>query len=355
MMTKLYQRYVGTLYVKNVFIIFMGLVFFYAGVDLITNFKDLPESANLQLLYVSLNALTAVNYALPLSLVFGMIVSKFSMIRSNELICMYAAGISKTQLLKPLFVCAIGLTGVYIALNFTPFVYAYEYRSHLLKNHRIAPISSDLFLKYEGNYVYIATLDPIRQEAQGIRVFEVDGPQLVRAIEAKRGTFVRNEWVLEEVKVIHKPEVQSLEDEGLRIERHERMGALKGFKPKIIENAHQGGIALSVLDALDALRFFSSQGIDTKGVKTALYTMILFPFFAPLMVVILYFFLPASGRFFNLALLSFIFVIVTLGVWGLLFVLSKFSSGGVILPELAIALPILAMAIGALSLFYKNH
>ncbi|MBE0495108.1 MAG: LptF/LptG family permease [Campylobacterales bacterium] len=354
-MTKLYQRYVAIVYLKNVFIIFLGLVFFYAGVDLITNFKDLPASANLQLLYVSLNALTAVNYALPLAIVFAMIVSKFSMIRSNELICMYAAGISKAQLLKPLFVCAMVLTGAYISLNFTPFVYAYEYRSHLLKNHRIAPISSDLFLKYETSYVYIATLDPIKQEAQGIRIFEVEGTQLRSVTEAAKGVFQRNEWYLEDVIVTQKPNVKSLEDAGLQVTPMASTTALKGFKPKIIENAHQGGIALSITDALDALRFFSAQGIDTKGVKTSLYTMVLFPLFAPLMLVILYFFLPASARFFNLAFLSFIFVIATLSTWGLLFVLTKFSTTGVILPELGIALPILLMGGVALSLFYRHR
>ncbi|MBN2963417.1 LptF/LptG family permease [Sulfurospirillum sp. T05] len=354
-MTKLYQRYVGMVYLKNVVVIFVGLVFFYAGVDLITNVKDLPDSANLQLLYVALNALTAVNYALPLAIVFGMIVSKFSMIRSNELICMYAAGISKTQLLKPLFVCAMALTTVYISLNFTPFVYAYEYRSHLLKNHNIAPISSDLFLKYETRYVYITTLDPIKQEAQGIKIFDVEGTRLKSVMEAKRGVFQRNEWYLEDVTLTQKPTVESLESPGLNVTTMPHAKALQGFKPKIIENAHQGGIALTIVDALDALHFFSAQGIDTKGVKTSLYTMVLFPLFAPLMVVILYFFLPASARFFNLALLSFMFVIATLSTWGLLFVLSKFSTTGVILPELGIALPIAVMAGIALSLFYQHR
>ncbi|NLC27153.1 MAG: permease, partial [Campylobacteraceae bacterium] len=51
-MTKIYQRYIGWTYIKNVFVIFIGLLLFYTGVDYINNLKDLPESANLQLLYV---------------------------------------------------------------------------------------------------------------------------------------------------------------------------------------------------------------------------------------------------------------------------------------------------------------
>jgi lipopolysaccharide export system permease protein len=354
-MTRLYQRYVGLVYLKNVAIIFLGLVFFYAGVDLITNLKDLPESANLQLLYVSLNALTAINYALPLSIIFGMIVTKFSMIRSNELISMYAVGLSKSQLLQPIFVCAFALSCVYIGLNFTPFVYAYEYRTNLIKNHRIAPISSDLFLKYESSYVYITQLDPIVQSAEEIKIFDVNGTQLRRVIEAKHGVFLNDAWLLSEGKIIYKPDVKSLDDAGLEEEHFDKLSVLQGFKPKIIENAHQGDVALSIGDALDALRFFNAQGVETGGIKAALFTMILFPLFAPLMVVILYYFLPASARFFNLAVLSFIFVMITLSSWGVLFVLSKFAASGVVLPEIGIALPIFLLAGVALWLYSRNR
>jgi len=352
-MTKIYQRYVGWTYFKNVFIIFAGLVFFYAGVDYITNLKDLPESANLQLLYVSLNALTAINYALPLSLVFAMIVSKFGMIRSNELICFYAAGISKGQLLLPLFSISVFLSFIYIGLNFTSFAYAYEYRTNLLKNNRLAPISQELFLKYGQSYVYIAKLDPLLQQADGIKIFDTKDSQLVRTIEAKHAFFRNDKWELHDGVITIKPQVQTMADSGLDVENFEVLEALEGFKPKIIENTHQGDIALSITDALDALEFFSSQSLDTSNVKSKLYSMILFPLFAPLMVVILYYYLPASGRFFNLALLSFIFVFITLCTWGVLFVLTKLSQAGVMLPEVGIALPIFIMAFISLWFYYR--
>lgn len=353
-MTKLYQRYIGWAYIKSVFLIFTGLVFFYVGVDYITNLKDLPESANLQLLYVSLNALSAVNYALPLAIVFGMVVSKFNMIRSNELICLYATGLSKKKLLMPIFGIAIFLTIVYVALNFTPFAYATEYRSNLLKNSRLALISEELFLKYKTSYVYIARLDPILKEAKGIKIFDAQGTELVQVIEAKNAFFKDNSWDLREGVITHKPSVNSLSDRGLRVEHFEQMSALEGFKPKIIENAHQGDIVLTIGDAIDALHFFSTQNIDTSSVKSNLYSMVIFPFFAPLMLMILYYFLPASSRFFNLALLSFIFVFATLATWGILFVLTKLSQTNVISPEIGIVSPIVIMALYGLWLHTRS-
>ena len=354
-MIKLYQRYVGFLYLKNFTIIFLALEFFYVGIDLITNLKELPVSANLQLLYMLFNAMSAVNYALPLSLVFAMIVTKFAMIRSNELICMYSVGISKSQLIFPLFTTSIFLVIVYIGLNFTSFTYANEYRTNLLKYNRIASISSDLFLKFEGKYIYFRELDPIKQEAKDVKIFTTVGTELKEIIAAKRGVFLNDAWKLYDVRITKKPTVSLLSDAGLSIADYENLVALKGFRPKIIENVHQGKVTLSILDAIDAIRFFSSQGVNINGIKSNLYTLLLFPLFAPLMVVILFYYLPPSGRFFNLALLSFGFVFVTLSVWGLLFVLGKLAANSVILPELGIALPIFVMALVAFSLFHKHR
>ena len=74
----LFERYIIKNYLKNFFVIFLGLDFFYIGVDLLSNYNNIPESANLQILYVIFQAMNAVNYVLPLSVVFGMIDSFFS-------------------------------------------------------------------------------------------------------------------------------------------------------------------------------------------------------------------------------------------------------------------------------------
>ena len=83
--------------------------------------------------------------------------------------------------------------------------------------------------------------------------------------------------------------------------------------------------------------------------------MIFFPLFAPLAVLVLYYYLPVTGRFFNLALLSFGFFIATLCAWGVLFVLIRFSLNGVIIPELGIIVPITALLGFAAFLVFKHR
>ncbi|MDR2082006.1 MAG: LptF/LptG family permease [Campylobacteraceae bacterium] len=354
-MFKIYQRYIVLLYLKNFFIIFCALEFFYAGVDFITNLNKLPDSANLQFLYLFFNLMSAVNYTLPLSIVFAMIISKFSMIRSNELLCMYAAGITKNALILPIFFMTLALTFGYIALNFTSFSYAYEYKSNLLKYNQILSTSSDLFLKYEGKYVYFGELNPLKQEAVKVKIFDVKDNELQEIISAENGVFTNNTWVLRNVEIVRKPKINENLSVKLENVKLPYMSVLEKFRPKIIENAHLGQSSLSIPDAIDAIKFFGMQGINIDSVKTNLYLILFFPFFAPFMVVIFYYYLPLSGRFFNLALMNFIFVFIALSLWGVLFVLGKFASRGAMNPEISIILPIFALGIFASVLYRKNR
>lgn len=353
-MDKLYQKYVGFLYVKNFLIIFLALEFFYVGVDLLSNLKDLPTSANLQLLYVYYNAQLAMNYTLPLSLVFAMISSKISMIRSNELVSLYASGISRSQVITPLFITSMFLTFILIGLNFTSFAYSVEYKSNILKYNRISNDSSRLFVKYDDKYIYFNSLNPVKKTATDVKIFDTNKTSLKRIISSKKAVFTNGAWFFKEANVTTLPKDKRLGKEGFSIKPLKNITLLRGFKPTIIDTLHDGKASLSVVDAYDAMRFLGSQGADVSWAKSALYSFIFFPLFAPFMVVILFFYMPPTGRFFNMALLGFLFIFITLCVWGVIFVLSKFSANSIILPELAVILPIVFMGFYALKLFYKN-
>lgn len=50
---KIFQKYIGWTYFKYFVILFVALEFFYVGIDVLTNLKDFPQSANLGLLYIA--------------------------------------------------------------------------------------------------------------------------------------------------------------------------------------------------------------------------------------------------------------------------------------------------------------
>ncbi|WP_263832243.1 LptF/LptG family permease [Sulfurospirillum oryzae] len=351
---KLFEKYIVKNYLKNFFVIFIALDLFYVGVDLLTNYNNIPDSANLQILYALFQGMNAVNYVLPLSIVFGMIVTYFSMIKSNELICMYASSISKKALVRPFFIASLGLTMVYIGLNCTEFAYANEYSSNLKKYNRISNSSEDLFLKNNNQYVYFKKLDPLKQVGYDVTIFEVDNVDLTKIIRASVASFIDNHWILEHVSIVYKPHVSSLDDPGFRTENVEKLKMMENFKPKIMDNIYQSEYALSIMDGIDALHFFGDQGVNTSKIKATLFYQIFFPFFAPFLIVILYYKAPMMGRYFNMALIASSFAFVTLVTWSGLFLLSRLSANGVVISEIAILLPIVLLFFTALHFYAKR-
>ncbi len=349
----LYARYVGWLYFKYFVILFVALTLFYVGIDILTNLKSMPASANLKLLYFGLTSLTAVNYVLPLSLIFALIASEFSMIRSNELVSFYALGIDKNRLIKPPFYIALTITFVYVGLNFTPFAYAYEYGRNIVKLSNLSRTSSDIFLKFEGKFVYMDSLNPISGEAKDVRIFDINGSNLHSATFGLSARFVDDLWLVKQAKIVNLPQNIKLGEKGLDIKRLGELKTLENFKPKTIENAAAESSAITIPDAVDYIQAFKNEGIGLNSVKTTLYNLAFSPFFAPFMVLIIYYFLPVTGRFFNLALKSFIFTIASLCVWGALFVMMRFARNGVISPEIGVLLPVILLGAYAFYLHFK--
>lgn len=351
----LYARYVGWLYFKYFMILFIALTLFYVGIDILTNLKDMPASANLKLLYFGLTSLTAVNYVLPLALIFALITSKFSMIRSNELVSFYALGIDKNRLIKPPFYIALVITFIYVGLNFTPFAYAYEYGRNIVKLSNLSRTSSDIFLKFEGKFVYMDSLNPISGEAKDVRIFDINGSNLRSATFGESGKFIDDTWLLKNAKIVNLPQNIKLGEKGLDIKTPSELKTLENFKPKTIESASAESSAITIPDAVDYILAFKDEGIGLNSTKTTLYNLAFAPFFAPFMVLIIYYFLPVTGRFFNLALKSFIFTIASLCVWGALFVMMRFARNGVVSPEVGVLLPIILLGAYAFYLRFGSR
>lgn len=353
-MKTVFFRFISGIYLKSFFIVFLALVFFFVGVDLLLNFKDLPNSANLILLYVLFLSCMAINYVLPISLVFALILSMVSMVRSNELVSFYALGLSKKLIVAYPFFWALFFCLVFIGLNLTPFAYAEDYRGNIIDNALLTGQSQDIFLKYDDKFVYIAELKSLEDKVGMMKIFDLNDSLLVSLSDVKSAVFKNNTWLLEQGEFITVPNSLQLFAKGLNVEQIDNVQTLKGFKPRIIESVANKS-HYSISDALQSLFAFSKQGVNTTLIRTELYKLVFTPLFAPFLLLILFHFFPITNRFFNLAFISFIFFICTLGLWGGLYLFTKFVENGLLLPELGIIMPIFLLIGTSLFLFYKKR
>lgn len=350
----IFFRFISELYLKSFFIIFLSLLGFFVGVDLLLNFKDLSDSVNLVLLYVVFLAFSAVPYVLPISLVFALILSLISMIRSNEFVSLYALGLSKNLVILYPFLWALFFCFVYVILNCTPFAYANDYQRNIIKNGVINKPSGEAFLKFNDSFIYIQNLQSGQNIANNIKIFNIKDLNLSEYLNAKTAVFNDNSWILKEGNITLLPNDFVIGKQGLKSGEFKDLKSLEGFKPKIIEGA-TSNTNYSILDALASFEIFRAQGVNTNSLKTSIYKMIFTPFFAPFLMLIIYYFFPVISRFFNLAFIAFVFFIITLLLWGMFFLFTRLSENGVILGEVGIVMPVMLLMFFSLFMFYKHR
>lgn len=333
------SKYILKKYLLYFVIVLISLELFFVGIDFLQNFKNLPPSANLQLLYLLYNGFFTLTLALPLSIVFGWITTLIIFIRNNELVAFNALGATRKKIYSPVVNISILLVLFLVFLQLTPLAYSYDQRKKILDNEYFSNTKTDIFLKYNQYYVYFKKLLPLAKKAQGIYIYKVEDKDVVETIEADNAYFQNNKWYVVDAKVINKPIKFDISTSKLEIKYEKFLSTLDGFKPKILDNVYEEKSNFSILDAVSALILLDDQGINTEKIRGILYNQILIPFFIIPLLFLIFIYSSLNSRFFNTAKFTSLSIFGTLMIWGVFFVLFKFSSSGVMIPEISLLLP----------------
>lgn len=341
-------NYIALHYIKYFLIILIALSAFMVGFDYIGNMEKLDISANLLLIYLVYKTFYAIDMILPLALIFGMISTKIYLIRSNALVSFYSLGYSRVSVLRPFVVVSVIFTIIYISLHsWSNFARADEFSNNIRKNAQYLNPTKDLFFAYQGKYIYFSELLPLQEKALGIRVFNVENNSLKSVLEASSAKYRDNAWFIKEADIIKKPDDLSFHSPGIGVTSVHDVKILEGFRPKMLDQIYEGKVNFTIKNAIDAILLLDHQNIDTSSIKGALYRIFFYPFFAPCLIVIIFFFVPISVRFLNVSLFSFAAILSTLLVWGILFMLIELSNNKTIPSEIGIILPVVLLFITA--------
>jgi len=348
-------KYVSIIYLKYFTIILSALVVFMVGFDYIDHASSLSSSANLVLIYIVFKAFFAIDMLLPLSLVFAMISAKVELIRSNALVSFYSLGYTRLDILKPFLVVSTLITLLFISLHsLSSFSRASEFASNIRKDAQYLSPTRDLFFTYKDKYVYFEKMIPLQERAEGVRIFSVKNNSLQDVLVASSAIYKDGYWVIKDANLITKPLKMDFNTLGIKVTHENNLKILKGFRPKMLDQVYEGKVNFTIKNAFDALILLEEQNINTSSIRAALYKIFIYPFYVPFLVVIIFFFVPMSVRFANLSLFSFGAIMVTLMVWGTLFMLIEFSNHKTIRSEIGIILPVVMLFLTAL-FQYKRH
>ncbi|MCT7911758.1 LptF/LptG family permease [Arcobacter lacus] len=332
------SKYILKKYLINFIIVLISLELFFVGIDYLQNFKNIPASANLQLLYILYNSFFTLTLALPLSIVFGWIITLVLFIKNNEFVAFNALGATRKNIFMPVVTISISLLVVLIFLQMTPLAYSYEQKRKILNDEYFSNTKSDIFLKYNDYYVYFQKLLPLEKKAENIHIYKVKDENLVETIIGEKAYFQNDKWYVVDVKVIDKPENIDVNSSKLDIRYEKFLHTLDGFKPKILDNVYENKSDFSIMDAISALVLLKEQGINTQKIRTILYNQLVIPFFVIPILILVYSFASLNSRFFNMAKFVSFSIFGTLIVWGFFFLIFRLTSSGTIIPEISMLL-----------------
>lgn len=346
-------KYILKKYLLNFIIVLISLELFFVGIDFLQNFKSLPNSANLQLLYLLYNAFFTLTLALPLSIIFGWIITLVLFIKNNELVAFNAVGSTRSKIYMPVVIISISLISLLVLLQATPLAYSYDQKRKISNGDYFTNTKADIFLKYNDNYVYFKKLLPLEKKAENIHIYKVKDNDITQTIIAKNAYFQNDRWYIVDAKVITKPSNLEKANAKLEVKYEKFLHTLDGFRPKILDNVYESKSNFSIFDAASALILLTNQGINTDKIRGALYNQIVVPFFVIPLILLTFAFASLNSRFFNMGKFVSFSVFGTLIVWGIFFMLYKFTNGGILLPEVSILLPMVIWVL--LSLYIYNR
>ncbi len=347
-------KYISFHYIKYFLIILFALMAFIVGLDYLQNINHLPKSANLVLIYLMYRAFYAIDMVLPITLVFAMIATKLYLIKSNSLVSFYSLGYSKRTILKPFVVVSSLIIVLFIMMHDTKFSRANEISNNIRNFKQYLNPTKNLFFTFNHKYIYFGELYPLQRLATNVRVFFITKRNLQELITSKEAIYKNNRWKLTNVHIIKKPKKIEFYGHGITVLNKKSMFVLPNFKPKILNQVYDGRVNFIISEAIDALILFKNQHINISHIKSALYKIFIYPFFAPLLIIIIFFFVPISSRSLNLSLFTFGAILFTLMIWGILFMMMEYAFTKTVSSEIGIIAPIVLLAFFS-AFIYKKY
>ncbi len=312
------------------------MVGFFVFIDFVFQREHLPSSANLQFLYMFYKGIVALNLFYPLSLVFALLATILSLIRTNEFIAFFSVGYSLKKLLFPFVTFAILITSIFISLQFTKVAYAGDYAKSIKTNNYSLLVNRKLFFKYKNYVVYINKLNRFTKVATGMKIFAIRNGRLDFVYNIKKAKFENNYWNTSDATFIKKGNKEVI------IKKSQKISVLKGFKPKILDNLEKVSL-ISLSDAIESVKLLSSQHLDTSKIRVFIYNSTIMPIAFVLLVAIFFLKTPIHSRISNTFVYIMLVLFSSMLLWGLFLIVRKMAYNGIVNPEIVFFTPILLL------------
>jgi len=318
-------------YLKNFLFIFLSLVLFFVFIDFMLNVKKLPNSTNLEMLYIFFESGQAAFLIYPVSLVFGVIVTLLTMIKKNEMIAFLSLGYSPKKLMLPILSLGFIIFSLFFSLQLYMNTSFKDKAQSVLNGKIYVNITRNMFFKFKDKVIFIKKLNLIKRIAYDMRIYELENGKVIKSGYIKKAKFENNYWVTNKAvfQTIHKNKI---------ITNIQTQIFLKGFKPDIL-NKLESKQSMSLKIALETLYLLKKENIDLNFLKTYIYSAIIPPLSFLLLSIILFLKSPIHSRISNVSLYVFISVFSVIILWGAFLIFKKMALNNILSADVVFLTP----------------
>ncbi len=343
--------YLAKQYLKSFLIVAFGLTFAATLIDFIQYVGDI-QGVNRKLLYFYYTFCDFFLFIYPIAFVFGAIITFSNLVWRSHLLSFLSFGYNKQRLIKPFISVFLLIYLIVVGLNFTKFAYSGDSARAILDNRQLFKSLDKIFFKYNNNFVFAQKMDVVAKEFKGVTLYIKKGNKLTDILHFKSAKFENGKWI---AKNIEKKTMEYKDGKpiGYKISHLQKKEILQGYYPKVVRLLYEGK-RMSIIDGIKALILLKEQNIDSSKVKSSLYTKLVMPLFAPLLIVLIFAFLPLHKRFLSRAKYLLLTMGATLITWTVLYSANMLSLNGVINPDFGQPLIILLLLLLTIIVWKKK-
>jgi len=285
------DRYIVKEVVRVLAILVMGLVILFYIVDFfekIDSFIGADISVPGVLTYFACKLPFVTAQMIPICLLLAVIITFGLMNRYNELVALRSGGVSIMSLLKP----AVAVGGVLTASLFmisetvVPVTISKANRIWLEEVKKKSVNTSrerNIWIKEKRKIIHIEYYNPTKKTIYGVVVYEFDDAfNLVRRVDAVKGVFEEEGWILDDVMEQKYNTSTGIFDVMLHRQTSEPMD----LQPDDLTDVVRGSEEMGFIELMEYIRQVEDEGYDATPYRVDLHAKAAFPFVCLLMSLI---------------------------------------------------------------------
>jgi len=285
------NRYIVKEVVRVFATLMVALIFLFYIFDFfekIDNFINAGISVPRILVYFAFKLPFVAAQMIPICLLLAIIITFGLMNRHNELLALRSSGVSIMNLLKPVLMMGgvLGVSLFIISEAVVPVAISKANRIWLEEVNKKSVSTSmerSIWIKEKRKIIHIEHYNPTEKAIFNIVVYEFDQTfNLVRRVDASRGVFKEESWILDDVMEQKYNASTGIYDVMLRRQAPEPMD----LQPDDLTRVVKGSEEMGFTELMGYIHQVEDEGYDTTPYRVDLHAKAAFPFICLLMSLI---------------------------------------------------------------------